>query len=73
MSKPEPLNVYGLKDQVGWRLNDRDRQNLNVLMAAHRTTSATKLLRELVEREAEIIRHVWQERIDRRAEAERTS
>lgn len=61
----KPINVYGLKNVVGWRLNARDRQNLNVLMAARRTRSTTELLRDLCEREAEAVRDEWENK-DRR-------
>lgn len=56
----EPLNVLEVKDQVGFRLTERDKQNIRVLMTAARINSPTKLLRDLMEREAETIRDAWQ-------------
>ena len=56
----EPFNIPKLKKQVGWRLNERDAQNLRVLMADRRETNVTKILRDLVEQEAEPVRERMQ-------------
>lgn len=49
----EPLDIYGLKDQVGWRLNKRDKQNLAVLIMCRQERNITVLMRALLEEAAE--------------------
>jgi type VI protein secretion system component VasA len=52
----EPFEIPPLKDSVGWRLSTKDKQNLRLLMMDRREASPTKLLRDLVEQQADPIR-----------------
>lgn len=67
MVKPEPFEVPQLKDQVGWRLSEEDKQDLRIVMAQHREKSLSKMLRILVQREAAGVRRHWMANILRRA------
>jgi hypothetical protein len=55
----EPFTVPEIKNQIGWRLTEQDKKNLRLLMADRRETNYSKLLRELVEREAAATRVRW--------------
>lgn len=60
------FNVPDLKDQVGWRLTEQDKQNLRVIMAERQDIALSSLLRDLVQREADSVRQTWRARMTRR-------
>lgn len=64
----EPFQVPDIKPQVGWRMNERDMQNMRLLMASRREKSVSGLLRALVEQEAAPVRRRWQAISDRSTE-----
>lgn len=70
MSKPEEFMLPPIKSLVGFRPTDEDRKNLNILLAERRETSFSKLLRDLVEEEARIVRKRWAVRAKRIAAME---
>jgi hypothetical protein len=62
-----------IKDQVGWRLSEQDKQDLRLLMTDRRQASPTALLRDLVHREAEATRRRWLKNAARIADLEEAS
>lgn len=66
----EPFIQPELKDQVGWRLNERDKQNLRVLMFMSRQSNVSQLLRDLVEVHAEQAREGFVRAVERMTELE---
>jgi hypothetical protein len=67
VSKTEPFTLPEIKDQVGFRPTERDKQNLRLLMANRRVTSVSDILRWAVEQQAEPVRQAWREAAERRA------
>lgn len=61
MSKSEPFIVPEIKDFIGWRPNEKDKQHLRLLMADRRETNISKLLRELVGEAAVPVRKRWKD------------
>lgn len=66
----EPFGIPVVRDQVGWRLNKQDKQNLRLLMADRREKVVTNILRDLVEREAALARERWKATASRIAREE---
>lgn len=66
MAKTEPFNIPDLKDSVGWRLNDEDKQNLRIIMAERQDNIVSNILRDLVQHEATAVRQKWLRRMERR-------
>lgn len=59
MSKPEPFNLPVIRSLVGFRPNDQDRKNLNILLADRRQNNVSQLLRDLLEEAAVPTRRRW--------------
>ncbi|MEV7814268.1 hypothetical protein AB0P05_26615 [Streptomyces flaveolus] len=66
----EPFELPELKDQIGWRLSEHDKQDLRLLMADRKQKSPTALLRDLVHAEAEATRERWLKEAARIADLE---
>jgi hypothetical protein len=67
VSKTEPFNIPEIKDQVGFRPTDRDKQNLRLVMADQRETSVSNIIRWALEEQAAPVRQRWRENAERRA------
>lgn len=70
MSKAKSFELPDLRSrqQAAARMDDKLRKDLNVLMAARRTTNVSDLIKWAIAQQADPIRAAWQERIDQRAE-----
>jgi hypothetical protein len=59
-----------IKSLVGFRPNEQDRKNLNILLADRRETNVSQLLRDLLEEAARPTRKRWKEAAARIANSE---
>jgi sugar diacid utilization regulator len=62
-----------IKDQVGWRLSEQDKQDLRLLMADRRQAVIVAVLREVIHKEAEATRRRWLKNAARIADLEEAS
>lgn len=72
MSRTELFNLPDLKDSVGLRLTEEDKQNLRILMADRREAVVSNVIKACITEAAEPVRQRWQDSLDRRAAVEET-
>lgn len=70
MADERPTGVPEFKTSVGFRPNEKDKQNLRLLMASRGVTSVSDILRWCVAQQAEPVRQRWTRAAERRPEEE---
>lgn len=66
----EEFTVPDFGPQAGWRMKEQDMKNMRLIMMDRREAVLGKILRDLVEREAETVRRRWQATARRIAQEE---
>lgn len=69
MSRTELFSLPDLKDSVGLRLTEEDKQNLRILMADRREAVVSNVIKACITEAAAPVRQRWQDSIDRREAA----
>lgn len=65
MSRTELFELPDLKDSVGLRLTEEDKQNLRILMADRREAVVSNVIKACIAEQAEPVRQRWTEAASR--------